>query len=151
MAWRSLTEADVRSVLSDSELAALSRAAGPDGLAEHIALACSDVAATVRGYVAADARNSLLGPAGTVPAGLRQAALAILAVDLPARLGGLSLDPRGVRKDSKAAAVKLLESVAAGRFLVEDARGSIPSVSPAAPTSYSKPRVSTRDRQRGVL
>lgn len=147
MAWRSISEADIRSVLSDSELAALSRAAGPDGASERIAAQVEAVVGTVRGHVAANPRNAL-GPAGTVPDTLRQAALAILAVDIPAQMAGLNLDPKGVRKDAKRDALALLRSVADNKFDIGEGAASS---APTPPSAYAKPRVSTRDRLKGVL
>lgn len=150
MAWRAISEADVRSVLSDSELAALSRAAGPEGMAERVAAQITAVTGTVRGHVAANPHNRL-GPAGTVPETLLQAALAILAVDIPAQMGGLNLDPRGVRKEARREALKLLEAVAANRFEILDDEGGSSSSAPTPPSAYTKPRVATRERSRGVL
>lgn len=150
MAWRALTPSDVHGVLSDAELDALDAAARPQGIGPHIEAQISAVTATIRGYIAGCPRNTL-GPAGTLPLTLHHTALAILAVDIPARFAGLNFDPHEIRRNAKRDALRLLADVAACRFEVEGATTGATPAAPTPPSAYTKPRVSTRERLKGVM
>jgi hypothetical protein len=147
MAWITIAETDLVTVLSSAELEAYRAAALKVGQADPVAPAIAQVADLVRGYVGGNAAN-VLGAAGTIPQKLLATALDILAVRIPMRVGKT---PAAGRQDAHDKAIKLLEQVAAGKFSIEEplvettetASGSTPSFSGRTP-SY------TRDDQDGI-
>jgi len=116
MAWRAITDTDIDAVLSSAELASLRAQAtgGNDPIAECVRL----VTDTVRGYISAHAANRL-GPPGTLPERLIDAALALFIVRVYSRTAGLLIDLNDTRKAAAESATALLRDVAAGRFAVE--------------------------------
>jgi uncharacterized protein (DUF1501 family) len=115
MAWRAITEADISTRISASELAGIrSRAGAGSVLADSTAL----VTERVRGHVAAHAANRV-GPAGTVPERLIGAATALLVVDLYSRTAGMLIDLSETRKEAAKSAETLLRDVSRGAFAVE--------------------------------
>lgn len=116
MAWRAITDNDIDAVLSSSELASIRAQAteGNDPIADSIRL----VTDTVRGYISAHAANRL-GPAGTLPERLIDAALSLFVVRVYSRTAGLLIDLNDTRKAAAESATELLRDVAAGRFAVE--------------------------------
>ena len=136
MSWRAITEADILERLSGAELSALRAAALADGQADPVAGSISRVTELVRGYVAACASNTL-GAVGTVPERLIEPALDLLVVAISARAGGTLMDPTGERAKAKAAAITLLEQVAACKFAVDvpatgtESEESVASASPS--------------------
>lgn len=116
MAWRAITEKDLLTKLSASELAGIRANAerGTDPVGDSSAL----VTEQVRGYVASNPSNAI-GPAGTLPERLIGAAVALLVPELYGRTGGLLIDLSDVRKKAAESAERLLRDVAAARFAVE--------------------------------
>ncbi len=117
MTWITLTPADLRARLSEHEIAAIARATGD---LDEVILAevLVDTTATVRGYIAA-ARGAVMGSAGIPPA-LKGTALDLALPAYSTRAGGVLLDPKGIRKDARDAALARLKDVADGKFRVED-------------------------------
>lgn len=135
--WITITEADVLTVLSGPELDAYRNAAKAVGQADPVAPTLAQVAALVRGYVGACARNRL-GASGTIPEKLLAPALDLVALRLPQRV---RINPNDARKTNAMAALKLLEQAAAGQFDIEEpidvdsesgASGSTPTISARA-------------------
>lgn len=113
--WITITEADVLTVLAGPELSGYRAAAKAVGQDDPVAPTIAQVTQLVRGYVAACASNRL-GEIGTIPQELLPAALDILAVRIPQRVGK---KPADVRKDAQDDAIKLLEQTAACKFVIE--------------------------------
>lgn len=114
MPWIIPTETDLLARLSAPELAAYRAAAIKAGQADPVPEILGGVVAEVRGYVAGHKPNTL-GPPGHIPDTLLDAAMALAVARLPARLPITLSD---LRKDAKDDALRLLASVAAGRFFV---------------------------------
>lgn len=139
MAWRQITEDDLRLKLTDAELSAVG-----DVLYEGI----TSVTDMVRGHIAT-AGVEMDADATTLPERLIGHACAVLAVDLYIRLGGTLVDPKGHRKDAKDAAVRIFERVADGKYSIDDSiTGSEASSGGATVVNRRPPRVS-RDSLRG--
>lgn len=138
--WITLAEADVLTVLSGPELAGYRAAALADAQADPVQPTLDDVTGDVRGYVAACNKNTL-GPDGTIPARLKSAALDLVAVRIPSRVGR---SPKPGRKELAEQAIEKLKAVAACKFGIADPQPDQLPVSdetPAAPApSISSPR-----------
>ena len=67
MAWRAITEADLLTRISGPELESFREAGLAQNQEDPIAASMTQVTGTIRGYVAACAKNTL-GPEGTIPA-----------------------------------------------------------------------------------
>src|ERR1700749_3839015 len=94
MSWIIPIEADVLTVLSETELATYRAAALAAGQADPLAPTLAQVVDLVRGYVGAYRPNTL-GEPGTIPQKLLATALDLVAVRLPQRVG---VTPKDVRK-----------------------------------------------------
>jgi hypothetical protein len=118
MSWRALTEADILQRLSGAELEALREAALADSQADPVAAQIAQTVDFVRGYIAANASNTL-GPVDTLPERLILPAVDILCVDISTRAAGMLIDPDGQRAKAKQDAIRLVERVADGKYAVE--------------------------------
>lgn len=136
MAWREITEDDVREKLTDAELAAVGGV-----LYEGI----TSITNKVRGYVASSGAEMDANPA-TLPDRLIGDACAVLIVDLYIRLGGTLVDPKGHRKDSKEQALRLFGRVADGKYSIEDPTSGEESNASTTPT-YKPTRTRQFDRR----
>lgn len=116
MAWRAITEKDLLTQISESELAGIRANAkkGTDPVGDSIAL----ITESVRGYVAANPSNAI-GPAGTLPERLIRDAVALLVPELYGRTAGLLIDLSEVRKTAAESAERKMRDVAGKRFAVE--------------------------------
>ena len=117
MSWITLTSTDVLAQFSPSEKSAYQTArAGSDEIPDII----NSVSNEVRGYVAV---KYPLGSAGTIPESLESAAISIIRFRFLNGLPTKTLITEDRRKENEQA-IKLLESVAAGKFVVESPSGS---------------------------
>ena len=117
MSWRLLTEQDLAGHLSDTELQRL-RAAANGSQQDLVADTLLGISNTVRGYISAHPANRL-GPDGTVPAELVDAACHIAVIHISTRVGGMLLDPKGLRQKASEESMALLRDVAKGLFRVQ--------------------------------
>lgn len=150
MAWRTYTEADLKTVFSGAELESIRAAALADGQADPIAAAITAVTDHVRGYIAAHPVNTL-GESGTLPERLIRTAGALLPMDVMRRVAGLSIDINDVRKLAYAEAQTTLRDVSRGDFAVEtpDEAGTDDESAPSP--SIAKPvRTLSRTQQDGI-
>lgn len=143
--WITLTEDDLLTRLAGDELIAYREAAlaqdQPDPMPETLAA----VADEVRGYVAANRANRL-GPAGTIPPRLKSAAMDLARYRMATRL---PVDVTDERQAEYRNAIRLLERVAAGDFLVEDPdTGASPGG--ASGVVHKTPRQATRETMEGL-
>lgn len=138
--WREVTEADVLTAISGTELEAYRDAALQAGQADPVAPTISQVVNEVRGYVDASGRYSL-GDGETVPEKLVNATVAIVVARIPARVGMSAGEAREKLADN---ARKLLESVAAGRFGLEE-----PETPDTEESSAQTPSFKGRARRQG--
>ena len=116
MAWITITEKDVLTVLSGPQLEGVREAALDPIQPDPIAPTVSQVVALVRGYVAGNPANQL-GAGETIPAKLMAPALDLIAVRVPQRIGQ---SPSEGRKDLAKDAIRLLERVSEGKFDIEE-------------------------------
>ncbi len=137
MAWIIPAEADVLTVLSETELATYRAAATAGGQADPLAPTLAQVVDLVRGYVGAYKPNTL-GLPGTIPQKLLAPALDLVAVRLPQRVG---VSPKDVRQAAAVQAVRLLDQVAAGTFNIEE-----PDSVTSETTSAPRPTIEARRR-----
>jgi len=139
MAWISITEADLLTVMSGPELEGYRAAALADGQTDPVQPVIDQVTDLVRGYVGGCKANTL-GATG-IPQKLLAPAVDLIAVRIPGRVGK---SPKTGRKDAAEAAIKLLERVAACGFDIEE---------PATPTTESSsspsPRIPARQNHFG--
>lgn len=111
--WVAITEADIQAAFSGRELEAYRNAAKSAGEADPVAATISGNVELVRGYVAKVPRN-LLGPEGTIPSCLVNAAVDMIVWQLMQRSFGDVVDPSGARKDAARAATDLLKDISRG-------------------------------------
>lgn len=134
MSWIVLTETDVASKLAAAELAAYRNVQAE---ADTLPATIASVTSEVRGYVSAYA-GILLGPDGTIPEELRDAASMLTAYRLILRLPVRISTERQTSYDQ---ALTLLRDCAAGRFRVVSA--DVPSDNQVQATT---PAFTPRDR-----
>ncbi len=147
MSWIIPVEADVLTVLSETELATYRAAALAGGQADPLAPTLAQVVDLVRGYVGAYKPNTL-GLPGTIPQKLLAPALDLVAVRLPQRVG---VPPKDVRKAAADQAIRLLEQVAAGIFNIEEPDSSTTETTAAPrPTIEARHRHFSRHSEEGV-
>jgi len=103
--WRALTENDLKTGLSGTELSRFRSAALADGQADPIQDVIDSVTDLVRGYIAAN-RENILGPDGTLPEKLVRPAVDYLVIEVQKRVAGVVIDPKSARKDARDAAVR---------------------------------------------
>ena len=118
MAWRAITEADLLTRISGAELEAFREAALADGQVDPVGSIFTQVSDTIRGYVAANEKNSL-GMAGTIPVNLMGTAIDLSIIEIPNRVAGMLIDPEDIREKKMARAERRLRDVAADKFKVE--------------------------------
>lgn len=119
MAWISVTAAELLRTLTGPEKQAVSTAALASGQADPVPGILADVVHEVRGYIAANTRNTL-GLAGTIPEKLRLVTLSRARYEALTRLPiGRSILTED-RVSANDAARQLLRDVAAGRFQIEE-------------------------------
>ncbi len=149
--WVELTEDDVRTRLSASELSALEGEELAEGQESPLADIVAGVVREVRGRVAACASNAL-GDGDTIPDELRHHALALVRFRLCTRLPGMQdlLDDRRTREYE--AALSALRDVAACKFAIE--QPATPSdeqvAGPSVELISSRERRATRERMEGL-
>lgn len=141
MPWQTISETDIRDRLSGPELAAYKSAALATGQTDPLPGLIAQTVDEVRGYIAA-AGSVALGEGTTVPSKLVSAACAIVRWRLITRLPLSSAAMLETRKQEYQDALRLLEQVAAGKFLVEE-----PTTAAAEQVSTPMPRWSARSRQ----
>jgi hypothetical protein len=148
MSWLALTEANLLTTLSSSELEGYRAAALATGQDDPVTPTMSLVTDLVRGYVAASGRY-LLGVAGTLPEKLFAPALDIIAFRIPARVGQ---DAEQSRKTLNDQAIKLLEQVAKGDYGIEEPTvpDTVDVISNPSPLFVAKTLSFTRDDEEGI-
>lgn len=125
MPWITLTRDDLKTRFSKPELQKLPSAARAEGLTAEAVLdeAVAGVVGEVRGYVAV---KNALGPAGSIPEELKNAALSRIVPLVIGRLPGLTDLMDETRKTGAQDALSLLRRVAEGNFAI------VPPAVPAA-------------------
>jgi hypothetical protein len=114
--WTTISEADIRTVLAGRELEAYRNAAKYGTEVDPVAGITTNVVEYVRGYIAAYKRNSnSMGPAGTLPASMKEVALAIICWRIMGRSFGEVMDASGVRKATWEQAERTLRDIAEGK------------------------------------
>jgi len=147
MSWIIPVEADVLTVLSETELATYRATALAGGQIDPLAPTLAQVVDLVRGYVGAYKPNTL-GLPGTIPQKLLASALDLVAVRLPQRVG---VSPKDVRKAAADQALRLLEQVASGDFNIEEPDHSTDETTSAPrPTMKARHPHFTRHSEEGV-
>lgn len=118
MAWRALTETDIKTRLSGPELAAFRAVALATGQTDPVAAVITQVTDLVRGYIAACPSNRL-GEEGTIPTKLIGPSVDMMVIEIQSRAAGKVIDPDGNRKEANRTAMSILRDVAACRFGIE--------------------------------
>ncbi len=147
--WRLLTEADLLTRLSGTELESFRAAALGDGQDDPVEFILEQTADEVRGYIAANSAN-VLGAPGTLPSKLMSTAVDLALVPIMTRAAGLMLDPADARMKAKEAALQRLRDVARGFFAVEEPEEPDADEAPAAPKPSYAGRTRTFSDQSGV-
>jgi len=151
MSWRPPTEADLLSgSISGAELSAYRAAALGESQADPVTAQLSTVTNFVRGYISANAENSL-GNDGTLPEAVIPAAMDYIAVDIIKRLPGRKIDE--ARATARKEAIDLFNRIAAGTYKIEQPpTGADPSetMPSSSPSFVSKTRNYQRTNQDGI-
>ena len=114
MAWITITEADVLTVINSPKLEGIRSAALAAGQSDPVQPTIDQVTDQVRGYLG---RRYTLGSSGTISDKVLAAALDIIAVRIPQRV---DQDASEGREDLKDDAIRYLEHVAAGKIDIEE-------------------------------
>ena len=108
--WVALSEDILKGYLSGEELDAFRHSGLAPGDADPVASLITSVTNFVRSYILQCPRYKL-GPDGTLPVILHDAACAILVMRVMNRVHGLVNDPDGVRRRAHQDAMKLLDDI----------------------------------------
>jgi len=147
--WRAITEADLLTQISGTELEALRGVVLADGQSDPVQPSIDAVTAKVRGYIAANGSNTLSADLSTIPPRLIDSAVALLIIQIMTRAGGTMIDPEGARAKAADKADTLLRDVAAGRFSIADpVSGTESKAGGATVVGPRTPRI-TRDGMKG--
>lgn len=114
--WITITESDLLEVISGQEMDMYRDGARQLQLEDPIPVTIAQITALVRGYVGAWGQNRL-GERGTIPERLLKPALDLIALRLPQRVRVI---PNDKRKQKALEALRLLETVADGKFDIEE-------------------------------
>jgi hypothetical protein len=152
MSWRTITESDLKTALSNTELETLRRALGADA-EDTVASTLQLLASEIRDYIATGGTD-LDATAYTLPEGLIGRAVQIAIVRLSTRAGGILPDPKGLRAKAAESAEKFFaDKVAEGKHAIEEpttpATAAL-SNKPAGPSLTTKTLHLQKDDQDGV-
>ncbi len=142
MAWIAITESYVQGRLSGPELTAVKTAALAQGQSNPVTDAIVRVVDEMRGYIAAG--GVTLGAGNTIPEKLLDAALAMIRYRICTRIPAAGLLTEA-RKNEYDGALRLLERVADGKFLVEEPT-TADTESSGSPSPQVEDRTLTMDR-----
>jgi phage gp36-like protein len=145
MAWTTLTAADVKTKLTGPEVSAVQTAALASGQSDPLVEIVEQVVDEVRGYIAAGGYN--LGDGTTVPSKLVSATLSIIRYRLATRLPVKTLLTTDRVEENKEA-IRLLERVADGKFVVEEPT-TVSTESLASPTPSMTSKTLTHQNSDG--
>ena len=112
--WIQITEADLLTTMNAAELAGIREAALAEGQADPVQPTLDQVTNQVRGYLGT---RYQLGPSGTISDKVLSAALDIIAVRIPMRVGQ---DASEGRVDLKDDAIRYLEQVSHAKIDIEE-------------------------------
>lgn len=143
--WRPITKEDLLVALSSKELEAISASAKADEQTSDTIIddTIAQVTDRARGYLATAVRKGHLGglgAAGSVPERIVGSLCHIIRQEIATRVPLRSNILTDVRVGETKAAIRLLEQIAAGAFLVEDP-DAVDGASAAAP----KPRIEPKN------
>lgn len=138
MAWISVTEADVLTVLSGTELEKYRAVALKLGQTDPVEPTIIQVVDEVRGYCP---KAATLGDGATIPKKLLGSALALIVVRIPARV---SLSAGAVREKLAEEAIKRLERWSDGKFNTEEPE----TPDTEEPAASGRPSFSGRQRRK---
>lgn len=149
MAWRAITEADLVTKISGAELEGYRGAALAASQPDPVQPAIDQVVAEVRGYIAANAANSLDPDTATIPERLIGAAISRIIIQIMSRAGGSVMDPNDVRRKAAADALELLKNVASAQFAIDPPDGGDGRMN-ASSRINKKRRHFRRDQEDGI-
>ena len=148
MAWTTLTATDVKTKLTGAEVTACQTAALASGQTDPLVEIVEQVVDEVRGYIAAG--GFTLGDGTTVPSKLVSATLAIIRYRLATRLPVKTLLTTERVEENKEA-IRLLERVSDGKFVVEEpTTASSEALSAGTPSMTAKTLEYTADDGDGL-
>jgi hypothetical protein len=151
MSWRAITESDLLTQISGTELEALRGVVLADGQIDPVQPCIDAITSKVRGFVAGNINNDLDADAAKIPDRLIDSAVSLIIIQIMTRAGGTMIDPNGARKAAADEASRLLRDVAAGKFSITDPTSGTENSSVPLPSySTAKTRRFTSDTQEGI-
>lgn len=138
MAWRAITENDLLQRISGDELDSIRSAALADGQEDPVPTLLEQVADFVRGYIAANAANTL-GATGTIPERLILPACDYAVVNVFSRVAGMLIDTNETRQKASDAAIRLFERVSEAKYNVEQPATAGTDVESSPSPSFETP------------
>jgi hypothetical protein len=149
--WRIITESDLLTQISGTELEALRGVVLADGQADPVQPSIDAITAKVRGFVAGNVNNDLDADPAKIPDRLIDAAVSLIIIQIMNRAGGTMIDPNGSRQKSADEANRLFRDVSAGKFSITDpVTGTENSAVPLPTYSPARTRQFTGETQRGI-
>lgn len=151
MAWIKITEDDLQTAISATELESLRQAALGDNQEDPVAATITRVVNRIRGDIANSGKYDVPADPALIPDRLLDAALAMIVIRFMSRPAAAIIDDENkTRATAAAAAERLLERVSAGNFAITDPdSGREPSGS-AISTVSSNTRTFTRNKMKGL-
>ena len=152
MSWRTISETDLKTALSATELDTLRRALGAEA-EDTIANTLNLLADEIRAYISTGGTD-LDSTAHTLPESLIGRAVAIALLRISTRAGGVLPDPKGLRaKAAESAETFFQDKVAAGKLSIETP--TTPSTDaltnkPGGPSTTAKTLYLQKDDQDGI-
>lgn len=150
MAWRRITEADILTRISGTELDTFRSLLLGDGQEDPLDYYIDQVTDLARGSIAGNPANTL-GSTGSIPQKLIGPCVDLIVIEVMKRCGGVLVDPNDARKESARTAMQILQRVEKGLFAIEepetagDETHGMPSPSISAGTARFK-----REQQDGI-
>ncbi len=146
--WKVITESDVLTQISGTELESLRGVVLADGQADPVQPSIDAITAKVRGFVAGNIHNELDADPAKIPDRLIDAAVSLIIVKIISRT---TMEPNATRQKSAEGADSLLRDVSAAKFSITDpVSGNENSAVPLPTYSPARTRRFTGDTQRGI-
>lgn len=150
MAWRRITESDIVTRISGTELETFRSLLLGEGQDDPVDYYIDQVTDLARGSIAGNPSNTL-GAAGTIPQKLIGPCVDLIVIEIMKRCGGVLVDPNDARKEAARTAMQIFQRVEKGLFAIEepeeasDETHGMPSPSISGGTAKFR-----RDQQDGI-
>jgi len=118
MAWAELTEANLLTRISGTELDSFRASVLADGQVDPVASTMVNACNLARGYISAGGFD--LGSGASIPEIVVLPCADLVIWELMTRSAGIVIDPNGARANARDEAMRILRDIANGKLMVEE-------------------------------